>query len=175
MNAVGHVSHKMHNNLQVEGEDMSQLTAKRQRKKRRDHRLSLQNAFRRRVKERFPNQKVITGPTGDGTKMSEVLEEFVEPYLQFAETKEAYQKLITTAIVAWNVMLFPEKDRSSSLDELLATLPKNVRKDGKQVIEELMVRKERFFSQYKRMIIDFEVTDTGNGWHLSVMSAADQV
>ena len=65
--------------------------------------------------------------------------------------------------------------RSSSLDDLLARLPKNVRKDGKQIIEELMVRKERFFSQYKRMILDFEVTDTGDGWHLSVMSSADPV
>lgn len=72
-------------------------------------------------------------------------------------------------------MLFSEKDRSSRLDELLATLPRNVRKDGKQIIEEFMVRKERIFSRYKRMIVDFQVTDTPSGWHLSVMSTADSV
>jgi len=104
--------------------------------------------------------------------MSEVLEEFVEPYEQFAETKEAYRKLLTTALVAWNVMLFPEKYRQSKLDDLLATLPDNVREEGRQVVEELMVRKERFFSQYKRMIVDYEVADVGNKWHLSVMSMA---
>ena len=89
--------------------------------------------------------------------------------------KGTSQKLLTTSIAAWNVMLFSEKDRSSRLDELLATLPRNVRKDGKQIIEELMVRKERFFSRYKRMIVDFQVTDTPSGWHLSVMSTADSV
>jgi len=50
-----------------------------------------------------------------------------------------------------------------------------VREDGRQLIKELMVRKERFFSQYRRMIIDFEVADTGGEWHLSVMSTADPV
>lgn len=142
------------------------------KKKRNDRRRRPQRALKRRVEENFPNQKVIIGSTGDGIKMSDVLEEFVKPYGQFAETKEAYRKLLTAAIVAWNVMLFPEKDRSSRLDELLATLPESVRKDGRQIIEELMMRKERFFSQYRRMIIDFEVEDTGGDWHLSVMSTA---
>ena len=86
--------------------------------------------------------------------------------------KEVYQKWFLRAVAAWNVMLFPEKDRSSRLDELLATLPRNVRKAGKQIIEELMVRKARFFSKYKRMIVDFQVTDSASGWHLSIMSTA---
>lgn len=116
---------------------------------------------------------MITGPASDGIKMSDVLEDFVEPYEQFAETKEAYRKLLTTAVVAWNVMLFPEQDRSSILDKLLVTLPEDVRKVGRESIEELMVRKERFFSQYRRMIVDFEVRDTGNRWRLAVMSLAD--
>ena len=115
---------------------------------------------------------MITGPTSDGIKLSDVLEDFVEPYEQFAETKEAYRKLLTAAMVAWNVMLFPETDRSSRLDELLGTLPENVRDDGRQVIEELMVRKERFFSQHRRMILDVEVEDTKSKRHLSVMSTA---
>jgi hypothetical protein len=124
----------------------------------------------RRVKENFPNKKVIVGPTSDGIKMSDVLEEFVEPHRQFVETKEAYRKLLMAAIVAWNVTLFPEKDRLSRLDQLLVTLPEDAREDGRQIIEELMVRKEKFFSQHRRMIIDFELADSGGQWHLSVMS-----
>ena len=149
------------------------MKSKRLKKRRRNRQRTLHSAIKRRVKENFPNQKVVIGPTSDGVKMSEVLEDFIEPYKQFAETKEAYQKLLTTAVAAWNVMLFPEKERSSRLDDLLATLPKDVRKDGKQIIEELMVRKERFFSQYKRMIIDFEIRGVGGDWHLSVMSTVD--
>ena len=163
----------MQNNFQSLGEDVSQKRTKRQKKKRRDRRQDLQKALKRRFEKKFPNRKVVTGPTSDGIKMSDVLEDFVEPYMQFAETKEAYQKLLTTAVVAWNVMLFPEEERSSMLDELLGTLPEDVRNVGRQSIEELMVRKERFFSQYRRMIIDFEVRDTGNKWRLAVISLAD--
>ena len=151
---------------------MSREKSNRRQRKRRDLLRDLPKTLKRRVEEKFPHHKVIVGPASDGIKMSDVLEEFVEPYKQFAETEEAYRKLLTTAIVAWNVMLFPEKDRSSRLDKLLATLPENVRKDGRQIIEELMVKKERFFSQHRRMIIDFEVEDTGGKWHLSVMSTA---
>ena len=118
---------------------------------------------------------MIVGPTSDGIKMSDVLEEFVEPYRQFAETEDAYRKLLTAAIVAWNVTLFAEKDRPSRLDQLLLTLPEDVREDGRQIIEELMVRKQRFFSQHRRMIIDFEVAGTPGDWHLLVMSMAHSV
>ena len=149
---------------------MSQGKSKRQKKKRRDRQRVLHKSLRQRVKKNLPHHKVIMGPASDGVNMSEVLEEFVEPYRKFAETKEAYQKLLTTAIIAWNVTLFSEKDRPSRLDELVLTLPEDVREDGRQIIEELMVRKERFFSQHRRMIIDFEVADTGRQWHLSVMS-----
>jgi len=107
--------------------------------------------------------------------MSDVLEEFVEPYRQFAETEDAYRKLLMLAIVAWNVTLFAEKDRLSSLDELLATLPEEAREDGREIIRELMARKQRFFSQHRRMIIDFELTGTAEDWHLSVMSTAHSV
>ena len=103
---------------------MSRNKTKRRLKKYRDRRRNMSKALKRRFEEKFPDLKVITGPTSDGVKMSEVLEEFVEPYEQYAETKEAYRKLLTTALVAWNVMLFPEKERSSKLDELLTTLPK---------------------------------------------------
>lgn len=154
---------------------MSRGKSKRREKKRHDRRRSLQKSLRQRVKEDFPRHKVTVGPASDGIKMSDVLEEFVEPYREFVKTKEAYLKLLTVALVAWNVMLFPEKDRLSRLDEVVVTLPEYVREDGRQIIEELMVRKERFFAQHRRMIIDFDVADTGEQWHLSVMSTPDPV
>jgi len=138
-------------------------------------RRALRRTLTQRVKRNFPDQKVIVGPTSDGIKMSDVLEEFVEPYRQFAETEDAYRKLLMLAIVAWNVTLFAEKDRLSSLDELLATLPEEAREDGREIIRELMARKQRFFSQHRRMIIDFELTGTAEDWHLSVMSTAHSV
>jgi len=154
---------------------MSRAKSKRWEKKRRDRRRGLQKTLIRRVSGNFPGQKVIVGPPSDGIKMSDVLEEFVDPYREFAETQEAYRKLLAVAIVAWNVTLFPEKDRLSRLDEFLVALPKDVRENSREIIEELMVRKEKFFSRHRRIIIDFELADTGGQWHLSIVSAAAPV
>jgi len=151
---------------------MSRSKPKTSKKRRRDRRRGSRKILKQRTREKFPQMKVVDGPASDGVSMSEVLEQFIEPYRYLADTEKAYRKLLTTAITAWNVALFPEKERSSRLDELLAALPRDVREDDRQSIEELMVRKERFFSQYRRMIVDFELADGGDKWHLSVMSVA---
>ena len=155
---------------------MSRGKSKKRVKKRRDkQRRGFSEALKRRVMEKFPQQEVIVGPPNDGIKMSDVLEEFVKPYREHAETEEAYRNLLAVGVVAWNVMLFPEKERLSMLDEFLLILPDDIREVGRETIKELMVRKERFFSQYSRMIIDFELADIGREWHLSVISMHDPV
>ena len=155
---------------------MSRGQSKKKAKKRRDkQRRGVSIALKRRVMENFPHKEVIVGPPNDGIKMSEVLEEFVKPYRELAETEEAYRNLMTVAAVALNVTLFNKKERLSWLDKLLLTLPEDEREVGREIIKELMVRKERFFSQYRRMIIDFEVADIGRDWHLSVISVPDPV
>lgn len=132
-------------------------------------------AFKEKTQRRFSLDKVVTGPTSDGVKMSDLLEEFVEPYEKYAETDEAYKNLLMTAAIAWNVTLFPEKERASKLEELLSTLPRITRKDGRQIIRELMTRKERYFAQHKRMILDFTVEEGGDDCRLSVLSTANPV
>jgi hypothetical protein len=146
--------------------------AKSRRKNPRGRRRAAAKASKRRMKKRFPGQQVISGPAGDGIKMSDVLGQFVEPYKASAQTEDAYRKLITLAVVAWNVTLFPEQERESHLEKLLEVFPGELRDDGRKIIRELMHRKERFFPHHKRMIMGFELTDTGTSWHLSVMSTA---
>jgi len=123
----------------------------------------------------LPGQQVIDGPLPDGVRMSEVLRDFIEPYEPFAETKDAFEKLVTVGVVAWNVMLFPEDDRQRHLDELLGIFSEDIRDDGRRIIKEMMERKERFFPQNRRMILGFEVADTGTDWHVTVMSTASPV
>jgi len=65
---------------------------------------------------------------------------------------------------------FPEAERASYLDELIDALPEEARQDGKEIIDAMMVRKERSFAQYRRLIMDFKVADTGSKWHLTVVS-----
>ena len=61
--------------------------------------------------------------------MSEVLWEFVAPYMPLAPEREAVEKLLTLAIAAWNVTLFPVAERAQRLHELSTTLPAEARTD----------------------------------------------
>jgi hypothetical protein len=118
---------------------------------------------------------VVVGGARDGVKISEVLKEFVAPYREFADTEEAFRKLLATAVAAWNTALFPAEEREAHVEKVLDALPEEVRADGRAIISELMERKERYFSEYRRMIIDYEVTDMGEDYHLVVISTADEL
>lgn len=62
--------------------------------------------------------KMVANPK-DISKMSEILEEFAEPYHEFATTYGKRKKLFETAMLAWNLCLIPEDDRASSLAKLI--------------------------------------------------------
>jgi hypothetical protein len=82
--------------------------------------------------------------------------------------------LLATAVVAWNAALCSAKERKTYVDKILEALPEEARADGRAAISELVERKERHFSEYKRMIIDYEVTDRGKDYHLMVVSTIDE-
>lgn len=148
------------------------MSRRRPKKKKRqvERRRAARRALLRRAKKTLADENVVIGRPADGVKMSEVLEAFVEPYKDSAGTKKRYETLLATALIAWNVTLFPEAERASFLDELIDSLPEEARQDGKEIIHAMIVRKERFFSRYRRLIVDFEVSDTGSGWYLTVAS-----
>src|SRR5215471_10620019 len=78
-------------------------------------------------------------------KMSEVLWEFLAPYMPLAPDREAVEKLLTMAIAAWNVTLFPVGERAQRVHELSTTLPAEARTDFLVLIQEMMTRKEQYF------------------------------
>ena len=66
-----------------------------------------------------PGSKVVYEPAG-GEKMSEVLEDFVEPYQELADTDDSFRKLLTLGMLAWNAALLPQDQRWAMIDEMLA-------------------------------------------------------
>ena len=150
-------------------------SSRNKRRKRRRRKRDAAAILNRRVQRQFPNRKVVVGEAHDGVKMSEVLKEFIAPYREIANTEEAFRKLLVTAVIAWNTALYSTEERKAHIEEVLEALPEEVRADGRTVISELIERKERYFSEYKRMIIDYEVADTGKDYHLVVISTADEL
>lgn len=106
--------------------------------------------------------------------MSEVLIEFIEPYSEFADTEEAYRKLLTLAIIAWNAFSLSEKYQQdmiqSVLDKGMSAGTEELKAGLKEIINALLVRKKMYFSEYTRRIIDFELTDTRKEYHITVAS-----
>jgi hypothetical protein len=117
--------------------------------------------------------KTVANPEGEA-KMSEVLEDFVEPYLDAADDRHYQEMLYSIAVIAWNLALVPNGEREEMLDEAIR---EGVRSDdpadqqeAKEMINELIERKLSLFTDNQRFILDFQLLDTGDTLQLSVAS-----
>ncbi|NJN86576.1 MAG: hypothetical protein HC881_10030 [Leptolyngbyaceae cyanobacterium SL_7_1] len=114
---------------------------------------------------------VVIDPEGE-EKMSAVLEAFVEPYLDEATNRDEQQMLFSFAVIAWNMALLPEEKRSEGLEILTQQLGENqaASAEVQEILEEMIERKQLFFADNKRQILDFELSGRGRSLNLSVVS-----
>jgi hypothetical protein len=116
---------------------------------------------------------MVMNPEGE-VKMSEVLQAFVEPYLDLARNRGQREKLFSIAVIAWNLAIMPEKDRQPMIDQLINVGLKGTdplaQQDTREIIDEFIDRKQKFFAKHKRYVVDFQLQDIGKQFHLSVAS-----
>jgi hypothetical protein len=116
-------------------------------------------------------QRIVFEPAGE-VKMSEVIESFVEPYAEFANTYEEYDKLIGLAVVAWNAALLPKRKQRAKIRKNVGalSLPDSDTQDLVEIVEMMMKRKRKYFSDNTRAIVEYHLSETRYGFHLSVAS-----
>lgn len=119
----------------------------------------------------FTDSQVVYEPEGE-IKMSEALIALMQPYLDSAETLNAYRNLASMAAIAWNNSVLPPEAQMKP-SELINKL--DMQAEDLLLMEELltslMKRKKELFPDVQRMIVNYEVTGIGKGnWHLSVAS-----
>jgi hypothetical protein len=114
------------------------------------------------------NVEVIPTPS-DREKISEVLFEFVAPFRVDSSSEEELRVLINLGVIAWNALLMPPKLRESTVRKCMAELPETVQ----IMFEQMVVRRIELFAHDRRIIVDFKMTRTSNGLHLSVASTLD--
>jgi len=154
---------------------MAAAKSKRRVRRRQPHKTPDRfDGIKRRLEQGpFHDHKFIMNPEG-AEKMSEVLRRFVEPYAGAADTKEAYGKLLTLALTAWNAALMPEAERPAMLEQVLdrglTSAPVSLRKELRAFVDELIARKLKHFADNRRMIIDFTIEETPTSFHLAVVS-----
>ena len=146
---------------------MEKLARKRRRK---------QEARARRQGKRSPffggGSSCLFGPVG-GVKMSDVLEAFVEPYSGFVNDVEAFRRLLTVGVLAWNAALMPEARGQRLVDDVIRKGEFGMEDEAscRQLVRELVHRKRTCFADYCRPILNFAVEDDGDSYHLTVLSA----
>ena len=155
----------------------SKMRERKRRRKRTDNRDEFERLKAKLEQGPFRGTKLVAVPSGQ-VKMSQVLQDFVEPHMDLADTEEAYGKLLALAVVAWNASLLPEEEQQEMIDRVLeagiSAGDDELRAGLKGIVNMLIARKRAYFSEYTRDIIDFEVTDTGEGYHLTVASTLEE-
>ena len=148
--------------------------AKRQKLARKRRRK--QEARQRRKRKQPGSQResaLLLAP--GGVRMSDVLKQFVRPYNHLVDSEEAFRKLLTLGMLAWNAAMQPDGRQEQMVDEVLNEAVGEesweAQTAAREIVDELIERKQRYFAQYRRPIIDFRLTDLGDQYHLTVISA----
>lgn len=150
--------------------------ARRLKLGRKRHRKAETRRRKQRNRPSSPDAFFDFGPVGP-LKMSTVLEDFVDPYVDDTDGDiECYRLLLSTALVAWNAALQNEPQRRKFVDDTLnaglRTANADARNVARKFIEVLIDRKLRHFSEYERPILNCHVEEQDDGsWYLQVMSA----
>ncbi len=120
------------------------------------------------------NVQLVTNLKGE-VKMSEVLEDFVDPYLHTVQRAQDFNSLIKLAILAWNCALRPKKEKKQIINERVKELGSKgdvlVRQDLTDFLNELITRKNNFFADNKRVIYEFNLQGSWPKMHISVASS----
>jgi hypothetical protein len=148
----------------------------RKRKAQRSTLPSGQQVLLKRVRasQHFPNTQVIVNPAGT-EKMSEVILRFAEPLKD--EDGMGPKALLEIAIIIWNASFMPQEMQRKALEDVVNVIPKEnleARHEMFSMVNMLLERKQRYFSQNKRLIMDYHITESAHSIYLDVMSTVPE-
>jgi hypothetical protein len=131
--------------------------------------------LKKKVNRSYGRDVELVMNQGEIVKMSEVLEDFVEPYNDDTLNKHGIQMLLSMGVLAWNIALMPKEERIEMVAEAFAAImPDSDPEDitfGKNLVDELIKRKDKFFADNQRTIVNFELQYVSRGeYHISVAS-----
>ena len=138
------------------------------------------NRLKQKVKQadgKMASQKMVVNPKGVA-KMSEILEEFIEPYKDTTQDFSDLETLLNIAVLAWNITLVPRENRQDAMGSILLEMTAGanqaVKSELQSMLNELIARKDRHFSNCQRFITSFDLQDLGDDYYLSVASTLQE-
>lgn len=127
--------------------------------------------FVQKVAAKNTGAKFVINPEGE-ISMSDAISQLIEPFREDAADYQSFHTLVTFACIAWNAAILPFEDQKELLQKTLAEFPpqKNTRIDVLRLIQALRDRKELLFPNVSRMIVEFNVTELGDDFHIAIAS-----
>lgn len=114
----------------------------------------------------------------DVAKMSDILNEFIDPYKGTAYGLEEVECLLSLAVVAWDIALLPKEDRQEAIESMLSEVASGMNRKSRAalqtLIHELIERKDCYFSDCQRYIANFDLQPQGDSYFLSVASSLEE-
>ncbi|AFZ53810.1 hypothetical protein VKI22_16740 [Cyanobacterium aponinum UTEX 3221] len=137
---------------------------------------SLDN-FAHDIKENHPDLVMRKVKKGE-LKMSEVIWNFVAPEMEIVSDLEEGHRLVSVAILAWNLSLLPEQERKDNINNYLVDL--GIDNDPlesqafKKFVQGFIDRKLKYFADIDRVIFDFKLEERRDTFHLSIASQLNE-
>ena len=138
------------------------------------------NAIEKLIEKAAKNlhNKDIRVEIQENDKISEALTDFIEPYIE-DEDDEDLEMVLDLATFAWNLSFFSKKVAQKEIERMLqdeemmpADTEPEAKEELKRILGQMIARKKRHFSKYKRLIIDYDLRNEDDGVYLSVISTS---
>ncbi len=115
------------------------------------------------MKKDYPELKQINN-TGK-IKYSKIISAFAKPLTDSTRDIETISNIFGLAITVWNIECMPAESREDELMNMKKMLKPNVFDKN---IELLSKRKQLYFSEYKFIVTNYNVTDKGDDFNIAV-------
>ena len=119
-----------------------------------------------RVRQSLPGERIKIVKRHAGRKISEVLMEFAEPWLDEARNDDQRKPVIGMAVLAWNLAAIPEPERWDGVSPEFA---ETLREPAEAILKEMIGRKLSVYPEENRSLLDYEVTGAGANMRVDVV------
>jgi len=112
----------------------------------------------------------MVNPTGT-EKMSEVILRFAAPFKD--NDGLVPRAMLEISIIIWNASFMPSDMQRKAVEDIVNVFPSDdseARREMSFIAHMLLERKKQYFSENKRLIMDYHITESTHSIYLDVMS-----
>ncbi|GJD15199.1 hypothetical protein RIVM261_001550 [Rivularia sp. IAM M-261] len=137
-------------------------------------RQKMMQQFKKEIESGDDKALVLMEPEGY-EKISDVIIQFLQPYVVKLRSPKEYEKLLVIGILAWNASLMAPSEREKMIKDVASKGMGNADKETlqgmREIVNELIERKQKHFPDIKRYITNYKLKQTGKDFHLSIVSS----